>query len=71
MFAFIQNIGPWQFMICVAVIALLFGANKIPDIARSLGKAKGEFKKGLEEGEKDCGCGCGCGGEKEIEKKVD
>ena len=51
--AFIQNMGPWQVLICVVVIALLFGANKIPSIARSLGKAKGEFQKGLKEGEKE------------------
>lgn len=44
--------GPWQILICLLIIALLFGAKKIPEIARSLGRAKGEFKKGLEEGEK-------------------
>ena len=49
--AFLQNIGPVQLLICVVIIALLFGANKIPQIARSLGKAKGEFKKGTQEGE--------------------
>jgi sec-independent protein translocase protein TatA len=37
----------------VALIALLFGAKKIPELARSLGKAKGEFKKGLADGEKE------------------
>ena len=51
--AFLQNIGPVQLLICVVIIALLFGANKIPQIARSIGKAKGEFKKGLAEGEKE------------------
>jgi sec-independent protein translocase protein TatA len=45
--------GIWQVLIVVVVVALLFGANKIPQIARSLGKAKGEFKKGLAEGERD------------------
>ena len=50
-FGFLQNIGPWQLLIVVAVIALLFGGNKIPELARSLGKAKGEFKKGTQEGE--------------------
>ena len=45
--------GIWQVLVCVLIIALLFGAKKIPEIARSLGKAKGEFKKGLAEGEKD------------------
>lgn len=50
--AFIQNMGPFQILICLAVILLLFGGRKIPDLARALGKAKGEFKKGLAEGEK-------------------
>ena len=53
-FAFLQNIGPWQLVICIVVAFVLFGgAKKIPDLARSLGKAKSEFKKGLAEGEKD------------------
>ena len=45
--------GIWQIVIIVRVIAVLFGAKKIPELARSLGKAKGEFKKGLVEGEKE------------------
>ena len=45
--------GPWQLIICIVVIGLLFGGKKIPELARSLGKAKGEFKKGLVEGEKE------------------
>ncbi len=44
--------GLWQVLIIVVLIAVLFGAKKIPELARSLGKAKGEFKKGLIEGEK-------------------
>ena len=39
-------------MICIVfAVALFGGAKKIPEIARSLGKAKGEFKKGLKEGD--------------------
>ena len=45
--------GLMQILICVLIIAVLFGAKKIPELARSLGKAKGEFKKGLEEGAKE------------------
>ena len=45
--------GLWQVIIVVAIIAILFGAKKIPELARSIGKAKGEFKKGLIEGEKE------------------
>ncbi len=44
--------GLWQILIVVALIAVLFGAKKIPELARAIGKAKGEFKKGLAEGEK-------------------
>ena len=48
--AFIQNLGPWQILICLVVVFVLFGgARKIPDLARSLGKAKNEFKRGLRE----------------------
>ena len=42
-----------QVLIIVAVAIVLFGAKKIPELARSIGKAKGEFKKGLLEGEKE------------------
>ena len=51
---FLQNIGPWQLVICVVVAFVLFGgAKKIPELAKSLGRAKNEFKKGLAEGEKE------------------
>ena len=45
--------GPWQILVVPILILVLFGgAKKIPELARSLGKAKGEFKKGTEEGER-------------------
>ena len=44
--------GPWQIILVVALIVLLFGSKKLPELARSLGTAKGEFKKGTEEGER-------------------
>ena len=53
-FGFLQNIGPWQLVICIVVAFVLFGgAKKIPDLAKALGKAKSEFKKGIAEGEKE------------------
>ena len=36
-------------ILIVGVVLLLFGSKKIPDLARSIGKARGEFKKGQEE----------------------
>jgi len=38
-------IGPTELMIILAVAALLFGTNKLPEMARQMGKAMGEFKK--------------------------
>ena len=52
--ALIQNISLWQLAICIVIAFVLFGgAKKIPELAKALGKAKGEFKKGLAEGEKE------------------
>lgn len=42
--------GP-ELYIVIAVVLLLFGGSKLPQLARSLGQAKSEFKKGTEEGE--------------------
>jgi sec-independent protein translocase protein TatA len=40
--------GP-ELLIILVVIVLLFGANKIPKLARSTGQAMGEFRRGREE----------------------
>jgi sec-independent protein translocase protein TatA len=42
--------GPEWIIVGVIAIAVIFGAKRIPDIARNVGKAQGEFKKGLREG---------------------
>ena len=42
----------WIFIIIVAVV-FIFGAKKIPELAKTFGKAKGEFEKGKIEGEKE------------------
>lgn len=39
-------------VIVVVVIVLLFGGSKLPKLARGLGSASHEFKKGMEEGDK-------------------
>jgi sec-independent protein translocase protein TatA len=45
-------VGP-EMIVIVLVLVLLFGANKIPKLARSTGQAMGEFKKGREELEEE------------------
>lgn len=49
----IQNIGMTQVLLIVLVLVLLFGAKRIPEIARSLGKSLTEFKKGRSEGQEE------------------
>jgi len=51
-FAFIEGLGGPELMMILFVILLLFGANKLPELARGLGRATREFKKatsGVEE----------------------
>ena len=57
---FIQNIGGGSLVLIIIVIILLFGAKRIPELARGLGRGIREFKDAtkeiqddLEEGLKD------------------
>ncbi len=47
----IGGIGPNELLIIFAVIVLLFGATKLPELAKSMGKSMGEFKKAQKESE--------------------
>jgi len=42
-----MNIGWQEILIILLIILILFGAKKIPELARSIGKGIQEFKKGL------------------------
>lgn len=41
--------GGLELIILLAIILMFFGAKRIPELARSLGKGSREFRKGLEE----------------------
>ena len=48
----IAGVGP-EWIIVLVVILVLFGGSQLPKLARGLGSAQREFKKGLEEGAAD------------------
>jgi sec-independent protein translocase protein TatA len=47
------NLGPTELIIILLIVILLFGARKIPEIAKGLGKGIRDFKGALKESEKD------------------
>ncbi len=62
-FIFLGVVGPWQIVLIVAVVLLIFGGKKIPELMRGLGQGMKEFKKATKDdttSEEE---------EKEIEKK--
>ena len=49
----------WEFLLVLAVVAVLFGGSQLPKLARSLGSAKTEFEKGLKSSSDDEASGDG------------
>lgn len=43
------NLGPWEIIAILVVVVLLFGAKKLPDAARSLGRSMRIFKSEVKE----------------------
>ncbi len=50
--AFLGNIGPWELVLVFLIVLLIFGANKLPKIAKDIGGGIREFKKSIS-GESD------------------
>ena len=48
-------VGPWQIIVILAIVLLLFGGKKIPELMKGLGRGVKEFKEGInpDEEEKD------------------
>ncbi|WP_372640458.1 twin-arginine translocase TatA/TatE family subunit [Ancylomarina sp.] len=55
LFVIAGMVGPWQVVIIVFALVLLFGGKKIPELMKGLGQGMKEFKKatGTEDKEKD------------------
>jgi sec-independent protein translocase protein TatA len=47
------NIGFPELLVILVIVLLLFGAKRLPEISRGIGKSVHEFKKGLREIEAD------------------
>ena len=45
-----MNLGPTELIIVLVIVLVLFGGAKLPKLAKSLGEAQREFKKGSDEG---------------------
>jgi len=53
----VLGMGPMEGLVVLAVIILLFGAKRLPELARSLGKSLSEFKRGKDELNKELEAG--------------
>jgi sec-independent protein translocase protein TatA len=45
--------GGWEWIIILAVIVLLFGSAKLPQLAKAIGQSKKAFRDGIDEGERE------------------
>ncbi len=50
---FIGNIGLPEILLIILIVILLFGAQKIPELARALGRAQKEFQRARDEVEEE------------------
>lgn len=57
----IAGLGTSELLVIAVVIFLLFGATRLPQLAKSLGQSKRAFKEGLDEAERDA--------QKEVKEK--
>jgi sec-independent protein translocase protein TatA len=48
-----RGVGTQELLIVLLIVLLIFGARKLPDLARSLGASAKEFRKGIAEGSED------------------
>ena len=47
------GLGSQELLVILVIVLVLFGANRLPELARSLGSSVKEFKKGVSEAQKD------------------
>ncbi|HEX9679577.1 MAG TPA: twin-arginine translocase TatA/TatE family subunit [Candidatus Saccharimonadales bacterium] len=47
------GLGPTELIVILAILLLLFGGKKLPELSRSLGQSMKEMRKGMSEEDKD------------------
>lgn len=47
-----MSLGPWELIVILAILLLLFGSTKLPKLAKSIGESAGELQKGFDSGKK-------------------
>lgn len=50
---FLGMLGPWQIVLILAIVLLLFGGKKIPELMKGLGKGIRNFKDGMNDPDED------------------
>jgi sec-independent protein translocase protein TatA len=45
----IYGLGPWELMIVLAILLILFGGSRLPSLAKGLGESIRSFKQGVSE----------------------
>jgi TatA/E family protein of Tat protein translocase len=63
------GLGMRELLVILLIVLILFGASRVPEIARSLGKALGEFKKGTKDAKEELEAAARIEDEKEEEKE--
>jgi sec-independent protein translocase protein TatA len=49
----IGNIGPWELILILVIVLVIFGPGKLPKVGESIGKALNSFKKAREEDDEE------------------
>jgi sec-independent protein translocase protein TatA len=47
------NVGPWEILLLLLLALLLFGAKRLPEIGRSMGRGMREFKESISGNDRD------------------
>ena len=62
------NLGPWEILLILVVVLILFGAKRLPELARGLGQGINEFRDAVDSSKKEIIDGIENNSEDNLEK---